>query len=251
MCYNALVEILSINKKYQSTNNLELDMRVLIIEDEIRIARNITKVLDEEFSWAVEICTDGEDGRHMAMTNPYDLIILDLGLPKIDGMDILRNLRAKGVDTPVLILTARDDTRDIIQGLETGSDDYLTKPFDIRELMARCKALVRRSYGRSAAVIEIGDISINTAKHQVLFRGKPVRLAAMEYRLLEYLAMRAGEVVSKMDITEHLYSSYSENFSNVVEVYISTLRKKLGSGPKREVIHTLRNQGYVLGELPA
>jgi len=251
MCYNALVEILGTNKKYQSTNNLELDMRVLIIEDEIRIARNITKVLDEEFSWAVEICTDGEDGRHMAMTNPYDLIILDLGLPKIDGMDILRDLRAKGVDTPVLILTARDDTRDIIQGLETGSDDYLTKPFDIRELMARCKALVRRSYGRSAAVIEIGDISINTAKHQVMFRGKPVRLAAMEYRLLEYLAMRAGEVVSKTDITEHLYSSYSENFSNVVEVYISTLRKKLSSGSKREVIHTLRNQGYVLGELPA
>jgi two-component system response regulator PhoP len=225
-------------------------MRVLIIEDEIKIARNITRVLDEEYSWAAEICTDGEDGRHMAMTNPYDLIILDLGLPKIDGMEVLRDLRAKGVTTPVLILTARDDTRDIIQGLETGSDDYLVKPFDMRELMARCKALVRRSYGRAAAIIDIGDISINTAKHQVTFRDKSVRLSAMEYRLLEYLAMRAGEVVSKADITEHLYSSYSENFSNVVEVYISTLRKKLGSGPNREVIHTLRNQGYVLGELP-
>jgi len=151
----------------------------------------------------------------------------------------------------VLILTARDDTRDIIQGLEMGSDDYLTKPFDMKELMARCKALVRRSYGRAAPVIEIGDISINTAKHQVMFRGRSVRLSAMEYRLLEYLAMRAGEVVSKADITEHLYNSYSENFSNVVEVYISSLRKKLGSGPNREVIHTLRNQGYVLGELPA
>jgi len=226
-------------------------MRVLIIEDEIKIARNITRVLDEEYSWAVEICTDGEDGRHMAMTNPYDLIILDLGLPKIDGMEVLRDLRAKGMSTPVLILTARDDTRDIIQGLETGSDDYLTKPFDMKELIARCKALVRRSYGRASAVIEIGDISINTAKHQVMFRGRSVHLAAMEYRLLEYLAMRAGEVVSKADITEHLYSSHSENFSNVVEVYISTLRKKLGSGPNHEVIHTLRNQGYVLGELPA
>ena len=228
-----------------------LNMRVLIIEDEVKIARNITRVLDEEYSWAVDICTDGEDGRHMAMTNPYDLIILDLGLPKISGIEILKDLRAKGMTTPVLILTARDDTLDIIDGLETGSDDYMVKPFDMRELMARCKALVRRSYGQAAALIEIGDISVNTARHQVTFRGKSVRLSAMEYRLLEYLAMRAGQVVSKADITEHLYSSYSENFSNVVEVYISSVRKKLGSGPNREVIHTLRNQGYVLGELPA
>ena len=226
-------------------------MRILIIEDEIKIARNITNVLDEEYSWAVEICTDGEDGRHMAMTNPYDLIILDLGLPKIDGIEILRDLRARGMTTPVLILTARDDTRDIIHGLETGSDDYIVKPFDMRELIARCRALVRRSYGRAAAVIEIGDISINTAKHQVMSQGRPIRLSAMEYRLLEYLAMRAVEVVSKADITEHLYSSHSETFSNVVEVYISSIRKKLGLGPNRELIHTLRNQGYILGELPA
>lgn len=226
-------------------------MRVLIIEDEVKIARNITKVLDEEYSWAVDICTDGEDGRHMAMTNPYDLIILDLGLPGISGLEILGDLRKKGRATPVLILTARDDTRDVIAGLEMGSDDYMVKPFDMRELMARCKALVRRSYGRATPVIETGDISINTVKHQVMFRGRSVRLSAMEYRLLEYLAMRAGEVVSKAEIIEHLYSSHSENFSNVVEVYISSLRKKLGSGPKHEVIHTLRNQGYVLGELPA
>ena len=232
-------------------NVSEIDMRVLIVEDEVKIARNITRVLDEEYSWAVDICTDGEDGRHMAMTNPYDLIILDLGLPKIGGIEILRDLRDRGMTTPVLILTARDDTRDVIQGLEAGSDDYMVKPFDMSELMARCKALVRRSYGRAAPVIEIGDISINTARHQVIFHGRPVRLSAMEYRLLEYLAMRAGEVVSKADIAEHLYSSYSENFSNVVEVYISSLRKKLSSGPNREVIHTLRNQGYVLGELPA
>ncbi len=226
-------------------------MRVLIIEDEVKIARNITKVLDEEYSWAVDICTDGEDGRHMAMTNPYDLIILDLGLPKIGGIEILKDLRDRGITIPVLILTARDDTRDIIEGLETGSDDYMVKPFDMRELMARCKALTRRSYGRAAPVIEIGGINIDTARHQVMFHGKVVRLSAMEYRLLEYLAMRAGEVVSKADIAEHLYSSYSENFSNVVEVYVCSLRKKLGSGPNREVIHTLRNQGYVLGEMPA
>ena len=226
-------------------------MRVLIIEDEIKIARNITRVLDEEYSWAVDISTDGEDGRHMAMTNSYDLIILDLGLPKTGGIEILRDLRTNGIDTPVLILTARDDTRDIIEGLETGSDDYMVKPFDMKELMARCRALVRRSYGHAVPAIRIGEMSIDTARHRVTFRGEPIRLSAMEYRLLEYLAMRAGEVVSKTDIAEHLYSSHSENFSNVVEVYISALRKKLGSGANREVIHTLRNQGYVLGELPA
>jgi DNA-binding response OmpR family regulator len=225
-------------------------MRVLIIEDEIKIARNITKVLDEEYSWAVDISTDGEDGRHMAMTNPYDLIILDLGLPKIDGIEILRYLRKNGRTTPVLILTARDDTQDIVQGLESGSDDYIVKPFDMRELMARCQALVRRSYGRVDPVIKIAGLSINTAKHQVTFMKKPIQLSAMEYRLLEYLAMRAGEVVSKTDIIEHLYSFGSENFSNVVEVYICSLRKKLDSGQRGEVIHTLRNQGYVLGELP-
>ncbi len=225
-------------------------MRVLIVEDEIRLARNITRVLDDEYSWAVDISTDGEDGRHLALTNPYDLIILDLGLPKIGGIEILKGLRKNGITTPILILTARDDTSDIVQCLESGSDDYMVKPFDMRELMARCQALVRRSYGRVDSVIKIGNITINTAKHHVIIGKKPVRLSAMEYRLLEYLAMRVGEVVSKADIMEHLYSFGSENFSNVVEVYISSLRKKLGSGTNRELIHTLRNQGYVLGELP-
>ena len=226
-------------------------MRILIIEDEIKLARNITKVLDEEFSWAVDISTDGEDGLHMSMTNPYDLIILDLGLPKVDGIEILKYLRKKGKTTPVLILTARDDSRDIVQGLESGSDDYIVKPFDMKVLLARCKALLRRSYGHVEPVIKIGNIAINTAKHLVMSGKKTVRLSAMEYRLLEYLAMRAGEVVSKTDIIEHLYSHESENFSNVVEVYISSLRKKLCSEQNREIIHTLRNQGYIFGELPA
>lgn len=225
-------------------------MRLLIIEDEIRLARNIAKVLDEESSWAVDISTDGEDGRHMAVTNPYDLIILDLGLPKISGLEILQDLRRNNMTVPVLILTARDAADDIIQGLETGSDDYMVKPFDMRELIARCKALVRRSYGRAASVINVGDVSIDTAKHQVIVRGKAVRLSAMEYRLLEYLAMRAGQVVSKADILDHLYDFGSEKFSNVVEVYVSSLRRKLGSGSESELIHTLRNQGYLLGELP-
>jgi two-component system response regulator PhoP len=226
-------------------------MRVLIIEDEIRLARNIARAMDEEYSWAVDISCDGEDGRHMAMKNPYDLIILDLGLPKISGTQILEDLRKNQKTIPVLILTARDATSDIIQGLETGGDDYMIKPFDMKELIARCKALVRRSYGQATPVIEIGDISINTARHQVMVNEKQVRLSAMEYRLLEYLAMRVGEVVSKADIVEHLYDFGSDKFSNVVEVYISSLRRKLSSGSKEDFIRTLRGQGYILGGLPA
>ena len=226
-------------------------MRVLIIEDEVRLARNIARMLDEESSWAVDISTDGEDGRHMAMTNPYDLIILDLGLPKISGLDILQSLRAAQVTTPVLILTARDAADDIIRGLEKGGDDYVVKPFDMRELIARCKALVRRSYGRAAPIVTVGDVAVDTTRHQVAVRGKAVRMSAMEYRLLEYLAMRAGQVVSKADIVEHLYDFGSEKFSNVVEVYICSLRRKLGLGSDSELIHTYRNQGYLFGEPPA
>ena len=221
-------------------------MRVLIIEDEVKIARNITRVMDEHYSWAVDISIDGEDGLHLAMTNPYDLIILDLGLPKISGIAILKRLREKSQNVPVLILTARDDTSDIVSGLEAGADDYIVKPFDMRELMARCQAIVRRSYGRAEPVIKVGSLSVNTAKHQVTKSGKTIRLSAMEYRLLEYLAMRAGEVVSKTDIGEHLYSFGAENFSNVVEVYVCSLRKKLGSGSEPDMIRTLRNQGYCL-----
>lgn len=225
-------------------------MRVLIVEDEQRLARNIARVLEEEVSFVVDISTDGEDGRHMAMTNPYDLIILDLMLPVVSGMEILRDLRAGGSITPVLILTARDAAEDIIEGLETGSDDYLTKPFDIGELVARCKALVRRAYDRPNPVIKIGELAINTATRIVSYHCKRVLLSAMEYRLLEYLAMRAGEVVSKEDILEHLYDFNSERFSNVVEVYISSLRRKLAPAGGSELIHTLRGQGYLLGDAP-
>jgi DNA-binding response OmpR family regulator len=219
-------------------------MRVLIVEDEERLARNIARVLKEQASYAVDICADGESGRHMALSNPYDLILLDLMLPRVSGSEVLRSLRAKGRRTPVLVLTARDSTEDVVRNLDLGCDDYLTKPFEMGELVARCKALVRRSYDRPDPVVTVGDLKINTATRGVVFRGRSVQLAAMEYRLLEYLALRAGEVVSKTDILEHLYDFDSERFSNVVEVYISSLRKRLDS----DFIRTLRNQGYVLGE---
>jgi two-component system response regulator PhoP len=222
----------------------------LIIEDEERLARNIARVLAEAASYAVDISTDGEDGLHMARSSPYDLIILDLMLPKVPGLEILKALRAEGCRMPVLVLTARDATEDVMRGLDLGGDDYLTKPFDMGELVARAKALIRRAYNRPEPVIGVGGIEINTAARRVTFRGKAARLTAMEYRLLEYLAMRAGEVVSKADLVEHLYDFQSENFSNVIEVYISSLRKRFDPGPRHRLIHTIRGQGYVLGEAP-
>jgi DNA-binding response OmpR family regulator len=185
-------------------------VRVLIIEDEERLARNVAKVLAEETSCAVDTSTDGEDGLHMARSNAYDLLILDLLLPGIGGLGILKSLRAKGCRTPVLILTARDTPADIRRGLDLGGDDYLTKPFDMGELVARCKALIRRAYDRPNPVLAVGDLRINTATRLVSFKGKIALLGAMEYRVLEYLAMRAGEVVSKADLQEHLYDFGSE-----------------------------------------
>ena len=223
-------------------------MRVLIVEDEVKLARNIASVLKEVASFAVDVSNDGEDGQHMAMTNPYDLIILDLMLPKVDGLAVLAHLRSRKVLTPVLVLTAKDATSDVIRGLDLGCDDYLTKPFDMGELVARCKALIRRSHGSPTPVLTVGPLTINTLTRQVVCQGRSFFLPAMEYRLLEYLAMRAGEVVSKTDILEHLYDFNSERFSNVIEVYISGLRRRFDPAPPYQLIHTLKGHGYLLGE---
>jgi DNA-binding response OmpR family regulator len=220
-------------------------MRVLIIEDEERLARNIAKVLRGLPDFAVDVSLDGEDGQHMALSSQYDLIILDLMLPKIDGLSILRNLRSASCRTPVLILTAKDTTADIVKGLNLGSDDYLTKPFEMAELVARCRALIRRAYDRPDPVLRAGGLEIDTRSHTVHFGGRSQVLPAMEYRLLEYLAMRAGQVVSKEDILEHLYDFDSERFSNVIEVYVSSLRKRFDA----DLIQTIRGQGYILREL--
>jgi DNA-binding response OmpR family regulator len=219
-----------------------------VVEDEARVARNIAMFLREQANYAVDVSGDGEDGLHMATTNPYDLVILDLMLPKVDGWSVLRRLRDGGNDTPVLVLTARDATEDVVRGLEEGGDDYLTKPFEMAELAARCKALIRRGHGRAAPVLRVGSLEINSSARKVTLDGRIVLMHAMEYRLLEYLAMRAGEVVSKADILEHLYDFDSESFSNVIEVYISSLRRKLDPGPQHMLIHTVRGAGYMLGE---
>jgi len=221
-------------------------MRVLIVEDEQRLAENVARSLRESAGYAVDVSLDGEDGLYMAQSNPYDLLILDLMLPKVDGLTLLKRLRAGGRDTPVLVLTARDEKESIVALLNAGADDYVAKPFDLGELLARAKALIRRGKGHSAAVLKISDIEINTADLTVRRKGQLVALTAMEYRVLEYLAHRPGAVISKTELLEHLYDFNWERFSNVIEVYISGLRRKLEDGSETRLIHTLRGQGYML-----
>jgi two-component system response regulator PhoP len=221
-------------------------MRVLIVEDERRLAENIARSLRESASYAVDVALDGEDGLYMAQSNPYDLVVLDLMLPKVDGLTLLKRLRAGGAETPVLVLTARDDKESVIALLNAGADDYVAKPFDLGELLARAKTLIRRGKGQSAPILKFGDIEISTADLTVRRQGELVTLTAMEYRVLEYLAHRPGAVVSKTELLEHLYDFNWERFSNVIEVYISGLRRKLEDGSENRLIHTLRGQGYML-----
>lgn len=220
-------------------------MRVLIIEDEKRLARNIAEILEEKESYAVDCAFDGIDGLHMADSNAYDLIVLDLRLPGKHGLDILKTLREHKNNVPVLILTACDTPAEIVRGLETGGDDYLAKPFDMGELVARCKALIRRSFGQASPVVNAGDLTIDTAGRNVTVAANSVVLTPMEYQTLLYLAMHARQVVSKEELLEHLYDFNWESFSNVIEVHISTLRKKIDPDKKYNFIKTLRGQGYL------
>lgn len=221
-------------------------MRVLIIEDEARLAENVARSLREGAGYAVDVAPDGEEGAFMAESNPYDLVILDLMLPKLDGLSVLQRMRRQGSPTPVLVLTARDEKESVVALLNAGADDYISKPFDLGELMARAKALIRRGKGQSAAVLKVGDLEINTSDLSVKRKGKLVTLTAMEYRVLEYLAHRPGAVVPKTELLEHLYDFNWERFSNVIEVYVSGLRRKLDDSGDTKLIHTLRGQGYML-----
>jgi DNA-binding response OmpR family regulator len=221
-------------------------MRVLIVEDEVRLAENIARSLRESAGYAVDVARDGEDGLFMAESNPYDAVLLDLMLPKIDGLTVLKKLRGSKQHTPVLVLTARDEKDSIVALLNAGADDYLTKPFDLGELLARTKALIRRGKGQASPVLEVGDLKINTADRVVQKGDDKILLTAMEYRVLEYLAHRPGAIVSKTELLEHLYDYNWEKFSNVIEVYISGLRRKLNNNPSTQLIHTVRGQGYIL-----
>ncbi len=221
-------------------------MRILIVEDEPRLAENIARSLREGAGYAVDIANDGQEGLFLAESDAYDTILLDLMLPKLDGLHLLNQIRQAKQRTPVLVLTARDDKESIVALLNAGADDYLTKPFDLGELMARTKALIRRGKGQPSPVLTIADLKLNTVDHSVERAGNAIVLTAMEYRVIEYLAHRPGAVVSKTELLEHLYDYNWEKFSNVIEVYISGLRRKLDDGSAKKLIHTIRGQGYIL-----
>lgn len=223
-------------------------MRVLVTEDHAGLARNVARALRESAAFAVDISPDGEDGLFMAQSNAYDLILLDLMLPKMDGIEVLKRLRKAAIHTPVLILTSRDDKETTIALLEAGADDYLTKPFDVGEMIARCRALIRRAHGLATPVIEVHDLVIHTEEMTVARAGNPLTLTAMEYRLLAYMAHRPRAVLSKNELLEHLYDHNWEKFSNVLEVYISSLRRKLNREGVVPLIHTLKGRGYMLSQ---
>ncbi len=220
-------------------------MRVLLVEDEPDAARLLAKGLRER-TFAVDVAAEGEEALYLASINDYDLIILDVMLPLKDGFAVCQELRASGASVPVLMLTARDDVRDRITGLDSGADDYLVKPFDFHELLARVRALLRRGQSLQPETIEVGDLKINTRGHAVERAGQSIALTAKEYALLEYLARRAGQVVSRAEIAEHVWDENFDSFSNLIEVYIQRLRRKVDEGRKSKLIRTLRGEGYLL-----
>jgi len=222
-------------------------MRVLVVEDFAPLRRSLCQGLRES-GYAVDDASDGEEGLALAETAPYDAVVLDLMLPKLDGLTLLERLRRKGHSVGVVVLTARDGVDDRVRGLDLGADDYLVKPFALEELLARVRAVIRRRYRSAQATIRVDDLEIDLGARRVTRGGRPVPLSAREYSLLEYLATRRGQVVTRAEIWDHVYDFASEPSSNVVDVYIGYLRRKLDDGDRPPLIHTRRGLGYVLGE---
>ncbi|HWT00141.1 MAG TPA: response regulator transcription factor [Pyrinomonadaceae bacterium] len=220
-------------------------MRILLVEDEPDAARMLAKGLREE-AYAVDVAGDGERALEQTYINDYDLIILDVMLPGKDGFEVCRELRAAGSAAPVLMLTARDAVEDRIVGLDSGADDYLSKPFDFEELLARVRALLRRKPALYPEIINVADLSIDTRARRARRGGKDIDLTAKEYALLEYLSRRAGEVVGRADIAEHVWDNSYDPFSKVIEVFIQRLRRKIDEGRGLKLIRTRRGEGYVL-----
>lgn len=220
-------------------------MRILIIEDEKDLAHILKKGLGEK-GFTVEVSLDGEEGLYIAETYPFDAILLDIMLPKIDGLTILKELRAKGVDVPVLMITAKGEIEDRIKGLDTGADDYIAKPFEFSELLARLKAVIRRSKGKPSSLITIDDLVIDINSRTVKRAGREIRLSSKEYNLLEYLALNEGRVISRTELIEHVYDADFDLDSNIIDVYINYLRNKIDRGFSSQLIHTVRGAGYML-----
>jgi DNA-binding response OmpR family regulator len=223
-------------------------MRVLLVEDSQRLQKSIGKALRKS-GYAVDASGDGEGGLWLAESNDYDAIILDIMLPKLDGLALLRRLRRKGQRTPILLLTAKDTVEDRVEGLQMGADDYLVKPFALEELLARVQALCRRHYDSKTNHIVIADLKIDLTAHEAARAGQMLDLTAREFRLLEYLALRHGHVVTRSEIETHIYNDEVDLMSNVVDSAICTLRKKLELPGSPQIIHTKRGLGYTLKEL--
>ena len=219
-------------------------MRMLVVEDDFSLANLLVRALKEE-TYAVDHAVDGQEAEWLGFENPYDVILLDLMLPIKDGLTVLRNLRAGGVTTPVLILTAKDTTEDIVRGLDEGADDYITKPFSLEELLARVRTLLRRSGSEVSSVIEIGPVTVNIAKKQVMRDGKVLDLTAKEYALMEYFARNAGVVLTRTQLSEHVWDMNFEPTSNVVDVYVGYLRNKIDKSWGSNFIKTMRGHGYM------
>lgn len=223
-------------------------MRVLLVEDDNRIAAFVAKGLREN-SYAVDVAADGEEATYMASINTYDLFILDINLPKKDGFEVCRDLRESGSTKPILMLTARDVIDDRVSGLDIGADDYLTKPFEFRELLARLRALLRRQNEIRSPLIVIGNLQIDTTSRTVYRARQEIELTTKEYSLLEFLAINKGKVVGREEISEHVWDDTFDPFSNLIEVYIRRLRTKLDEGYDVQLIQTRRGSGYILKDV--
>ena len=220
-------------------------MRLLIVEDEKKVAGFIKKGLEEE-TYAVDVAYDGEEGFHLAELNQYDMIILDLMLPKMDGLEVLTRLRDKKVNTPILLLTAKDAVEDKVMGLNKGADDYLTKPFAFSELLARVRSLLRRGQAETKTELKVSDLSLDLVSHKVNRNGEEIELTGKEYSLLEYFMRNEGKVLTRTMIAEHVWDYNFDTFTNVIDVYVNHLRKKIDKDFSCKLLHTLRGVGYVM-----
>ena len=220
-------------------------MRILVIEDEKKVANFIKKGLEEEH-YAVDTANDGEAGLFMAEANEYDLVVLDLMIPRIDGLEVLRRIRGGKINVPILVLTARAAVEDIVKGLDTGCDDYLTKPFEFVEFLARIRALLRREKIDKEPILKLADLTLSLVTHKVMRKGREIELTSKEYALLEYFMRNPEKVLTRTMISEHVWDYHFDSLTNVVDVYVNYLRKKIDKDFEPKLIHTIRGVGYIM-----
>ncbi|MFQ5842863.1 MAG: response regulator [Thermodesulfobacteriota bacterium] len=220
-------------------------MKVLLVEDDKSIAHFVGKGLRENY-FAVDMAYDGEEGRYLALNERYDLLILDIMLPKMDGVEILKSMRERGIDIPVIFLTAKDAQRDIVEGLNLGADDYMVKPFSFNELLARVRAILRRAKAERVSELKVADLSMDLVTHKVFRGGKRIDLTPKEYALLEYLMRNEGQILTRTMISESIWDYHFDSLTNVIDVHVYHLRNKIDKGFKPQLLHTIKGVGYVL-----